>query len=426
MPKPIVLSICICSLPQRVKTLTALLESLWKQARSDEIEILVAADAGGASISEKRNRLVQVAMGAYVVHVDDDDSVSPRYVSAILEAIDRAPHVDCVLIRGERTCAKIDARGRTLATEKIVFDYRLGVPGYVQKGKDGVLWRTPGHLCPVRADIAKRVPFPPLPGVGEDVAWVSEIAPLLHTAERAGKPGEVLYLYRYEPRKVTPALEARPTPLGPGSHMTQSHTQIFTPQYKDRSGPGSTAEFSAPYRQFLEAFVREHKIDTIVDLGCGDMEVMSRVALGGARYYGIDCIADRVIANRKKCPAYTFAQGEFQKLDIPEADLVLCKDVIQHWSTEDVAQWLAKLATQRQRYCWALITNCNYGQTVNTPITTGGWRALDLTRPPFSVGHIVFTWGTPPKDVVMIEGTRAMRPASSPPAELADQLGTPA
>lgn len=190
--------------------------------------------------------------------------------------------------------------------------------------------------------------------------------------------------------------------------MTKEHEQIFTPQYKERSGPGSTVEYSEPYRKWLERFIVDNAIRSIVDLGCGDMAIMSNVALHNARYLGVDVIAERIAKNREAHPEMRFTHGDLRTFNFND-DLVLCKDVLQHWKTEEVRGWLEFLLHQRPYFRFALITNCNYGPTVNCNITTGGWRALDLTKPPFSIGEVVFRWGADRggyKDVVLIRGSR--------------------
>ena len=181
-----------------------------------------------------------------------------------------------------------------------------------------------------------------------------------------------------------------------------SHTDIFTPQYRLRSGPGSTLEASAPYREFLTAFIRAHGVRSVVDLGCGDFVVMGATDLMGASYRGIDCIEERIEANRAKAPGVRFDVGDLTTYPIPRADLLLCKDVLQHWATADVQEWLARLR-RSPTWCWALITNCVSGPgPVNGDIETGRWRNLDLTAPPFEVGEVVFGWST--KQVVLLHG----------------------
>lgn len=188
--------------------------------------------------------------------------------------------------------------------------------------------------------------------------------------------------------------------------MTGEHTRAFAPQFTVQSGPGSTAAFSAPYRTWLETFLMwDDKIASIVDLGCGDMEIMSRVNLHGADYLGIDCIDERICRNRVQHPHMKFEIGEFHTMEIPECDLILCKDVLQHWKTADILAWLEQLRAHRDRFRYALLTNCNYlTDAVNADILTGRWRPLDLTKPPFSIGHVAFSWGSPNKDVVLVDG----------------------
>lgn len=184
-----------------------------------------------------------------------------------------------------------------------------------------------------------------------------------------------------------------------------THEQIMSRWYTEKSGPGSTLEFSKPYRTFIEQFIFKHQIQSVCDLGCGDGVIASAIQWQGADYFGVDCIAERVERNKKLYPLLQFAHFDLRGVE-PAEDLVLMKDVIQHWKTSEIVEWLEHFT----RWCpfkYALITNCNYGETVNLDIETGGWRAIDLTKPPFSVGKVVFSWGIPNKDVVLIEGPRS-------------------
>jgi hypothetical protein len=391
---PLALTICIPSLHTRHQLLAELLAALRQQPRIDEVEIVSVVDGGQTSVGEKRNQMVANARGRYICHVDDDDMVGFNYVPSILAAIDANPSVDVVMIRGKRTMR---------SQPPVLFDYRLDSEhrkGWPGAWDNGVLWRSPGHLCPVRADLAKQVPFPFISD-GEDLQWVDGVQPLLKTSARAGASNEVLYFYRFEPEKgPRPKFHVQP-PASSSTHM--DHRAIFTPQYTHFSGPGSTPAYSAPYRGFLASFIAEHQIKSILDLGCGDLEVMSRVAIGRASYLGVDVIAQRIAQNQRKHRKLRFDVGDARTYPI-NADLLVVKDVLQHWNTAEVTAWLERLQTSAFRF--ALITNCNYGPTVNTDCPTGQWRALDLTQPPFGVGRVVFTWGDDQggiKDTVLIE-----------------------
>ena len=189
-----------------------------------------------------------------------------------------------------------------------------------------------------------------------------------------------------------------------------NHEQIFTPLYGLRSGPGSTVEHTSVYRDFLSDFIRYNNIRSVLDLGCGDMEVMSNVNLHGAEYLGVDVIAGRISDNAKRFPTLKFEHRDLMTYEIPEVDLVICKDVIQHWTNQEIRAFLVRLMTAPVKV--ALITNCNYGSTVNLDISTGGWRPIDLTAPPFEIGRVVCKWGAQrfggEKDTVLLSCSGAL------------------
>lgn len=197
--KPIKLSICICSLHQRADKLAALLFCLQKtQKHTDEIEILISIDGGQEKVGVKRNRLVSQTQGDFVVHIDDDDLVSTRYVSQVISAIDQNPDVDAITIRGFRAEAgPTNYRG---GTSPVVFDYRLGAGGLESEtDAKGVIWRSPGHICPIRGYLARQQPFPIVEP--EDLVWCEQMKPLIKSAVSAGDGDEILYFYRYDSTK---------------------------------------------------------------------------------------------------------------------------------------------------------------------------------------------------------------------------------
>ena len=70
---------------------------------SEEVEILTHVDGGEISTGNKRNALVNIARGTYVVHVDDDAEVASDYVSSILEAAKQDS--DAIVLNGIMTTA---------------------------------------------------------------------------------------------------------------------------------------------------------------------------------------------------------------------------------------------------------------------------------------------------------------------------------
>jgi len=62
----------------------------------------------------------------------------------------------------------------------------------------------------------------------------------------------------------------------------------LTDEWNGGSGPGSQPQNTAKYVKFLNSFIRENKIKSILDVGCGDWQLMSMIDLSGVRYKGID------------------------------------------------------------------------------------------------------------------------------------------
>jgi len=177
------------------------------------------------------------------------------------------------------------------------------------------------------------------------------------------------------------------------------------------SGPGSSVNQALPYMKFLEQFLREKKIKSVIDIGCGDWEFSQFIDWGDVHYTGYD-VVESVIQKDKKL--YGSDRIKFVKIDIlnqeiPKADLLLCKDVFMHLPNESIIRVLNK--TNHIKYC--LFTSCTFtpgrpGQNMrlNQDISLGGFRLIDLAKPPFEArGSVVFRYksGFFYKDVFLIE-----------------------
>ena len=130
----------------------------------------------------------------------------------------------------------------------------------------------------------------------------------------------------------------------------------------------------------------EMGIKTVFDAPCGDMQWMHRVLEDGKlMYLGGDIVSELVALNQNK---FANAKINFIKFDItsdtfPVADVWLCRAVFYHLSNCDVYHALEQFAASNIKYI--LTTNHVTGNGhVNEDITTGDWRLLNLTLPPFS------------------------------------------
>lgn len=111
-------------------------------AQSDkQIELLASCDNGERSIGAKRNDLLLAAKGDYVVFIDDDDMVSPYYVSGILRGIQSNP--DCCGIEGIITHKNVGPKK---------FIHSIQFEDWFEK--DNIYYRCPNHLNPIKREIA--------------------------------------------------------------------------------------------------------------------------------------------------------------------------------------------------------------------------------------------------------------------------------
>ena len=177
---PYRLSILICHLNERAEKLAALLAVLEPQLTA-EVQLLVEPDSGEMDIGAKRNKLLFDARGTYIAYIDDDDMVTADYVASVLEASSTGP--DCVGIEGILRFGNDPDRK---------FIHSVSVKEW-REGEDGIFYRSPNHLNPVRKEIAMQAKFVESMNHGEDHDYSRRIQPLLSSECYIGHP---IYIYQ--------------------------------------------------------------------------------------------------------------------------------------------------------------------------------------------------------------------------------------
>lgn len=178
-----------------------------------------------------------------------------------------------------------------------------------------------------------------------------------------------------------------------------SHLDIFDNIYRNDlwrggSGSGSREEMTRDYRAFLQKFLSDNRIASVVDLGCGDWQFSRHMDWMGIDYTGVDVSSVVLEATRNYSrDGVRFLHANAVTDALPAADLLIVKDVFQHWSNADILAFLPQL----QNYRTALITNGFPEQAmtlVNRDMPAGfQYWPIDLTRPPFSLaGQWVFSF----------------------------------
>lgn len=130
------------------------------------------------------------------------------------------------------------------------------------------------------------------------------------------------------------------------------------------SGPGSSLENTIHFRNTLDTFCKKHTIESIVDIGCGDLTWMPQMdVFKTIKYTGIDIVENLITAHSIKYPQHTFIHMDAVKTCPPMADLVIIRDVLFHLKHEEIHKLFENI---KGMYKYYVFTSCN--NTVNTNI----------------------------------------------------------
>jgi len=142
----------------------------------------------------------------------------------------------------------------------------------------------------------------------------------------------------------------------------QSHIKHFSDIYAKNiwngSGNGSYPDNTIEYRNFITSFLKEKNIKTIIDYGCGDWQFSKLIDWSNVEYLGIECVPN-LIENHNSM--YTKENIKFVFLEDCKiffskytADLLILKDVIQHWINDEIIHFLDNTINN---FKYILITN---------------------------------------------------------------------
>jgi hypothetical protein len=201
---------------------------------------------------------------------------------------------------------------------------------------------------------------------------------------------------------------------------TQSVTQeVFSKIYRNAewgknakgegfSGSGSLLENAKPYMTYLEDFLTAHQIQSVVDLGCGDWEFSKCLNWKNIYYLGLDVVQKVIQKNVEQFSKQNivFSCIEGASAQLPAADLLICKDVLQHLPHRDIEN----LSHQFSKFKYCLITNDVSFDTLSSNNEDvqeiGGYRTLDLTKAPFNFKAkkvLTYRAGNHVKQVILLE-----------------------
>lgn len=158
------------------------------------------------------------------------------------------------------------------------------------------------------------------------------------------------------------------------------------------SGAGSVVAYSQPWINAVNEYIAKNDVQTILDIGSGDFNLSKELNLLGKTYIGLD-VAPYIY--EKTSAAYTtsnvsFLLSDAVTMDLPAADLIICKDV---FIDQDNASVLAILEKVEATAKYALFGDC-YLPIIDNPDTeVGVYRPLNLATAPFNKNYTLReTW----------------------------------
>lgn len=176
------LSILLPTIESRKVIFDKLLDELLKQIQpyNDKVELISHCDNKEISIGLKRQKLLELAKGEYIVFIDDDDWVASNYIEKILDNTGS----DCIGFQIECT---FDGKEKCLASAHLKYkDW--------SEYKDGFRFvRSIYHKTPVRRELALQAEFKDM-RYAEDYDYSMRIMPLLKSCAYIN---QVMYYYRY-------------------------------------------------------------------------------------------------------------------------------------------------------------------------------------------------------------------------------------
>lgn len=184
-------------------------------------------------------------------------------------------------------------------------------------------------------------------------------------------------------------------------------SEIFSEIYRRRlwGQPAADRKFSSGHGSYMDLHVEPYvaaigqfarglsRKPSVVDLGCGDFNVGSRIREYFSTYIACDVAPEVLEENRTR---FADLDVEFRQLDMisdayPDADVCIIRQVLQHLSNADISSVIRKV----QSFQFLILTepvpggeftpNLDQPTGVSSRLARGIPSGVVLTEPPFSL-----------------------------------------
>lgn len=155
-------------------------------------------------------------------------------------------------------------------------------------------------------------------------------------------------------------------------------------------GAGSMVENTYQVRGMLPEIFNGLSVSTVLDAPCGDFNWMALTDLSGVNYIGADYDEEHCLSASMRASQPTEYQPKSKVIvtldvcrdELPSADLMLCRDFLQHLPTDMVFTVLKNFMASH--IPWLLATSHDNSENADI-VSAGMFRPLNLMAPPFNL-----------------------------------------
>ncbi len=176
--------------------------------------------------------------------------------------------------------------------------------------------------------------------------------------------------------------------LGARTRFTAIYRTNVWGDDESASGKGSRKD-SSSVREALDAlnFIAEkYSIKSISDIPCGDFNWIGEFLIQNPliTYHGFDIVKDLIKSNQCKYPGVRFSQLNIINKVPEKADLIFCKDLINHLTNDEIFKSLRNMVLSGSTFI--LMTNNLHSKNSDLPqLRMATSRPVDLTSQPFKL-----------------------------------------
>lgn len=151
------------------------------------------------------------------------------------------------------------------------------------------------------------------------------------------------------------------------------------------SGSGSNLDATENIRRELPDILTKYKINSLLDLPCGDFHWMSKINLNDIHYTGGDIVQSVVDANNEQ---FGNEKCHFLKINLlddklPQVDLIFTRDCFVHLTNDQVVKAIHNILASKSHY---FMTTVFENVNENKSHSSGDrWRPINLTIEPFNL-----------------------------------------